>query len=384
MRTSVEVTRITSDNSDAVAAFYRKVWANSATGEGVRRARAEAARLNPTTPGADVPAVAYLRDGEVVGHLGTIPAKFWNGAVETTAHWLKGFMVLPQHQNGPVGYAVLQEMLRHVDVVGSMVVAPPARRLLQAVGFVDCGVIPNYVCLLRPARIAKSIDIANLGFGLPRWLCRSARALQQTGVLSVGGSLAGQVLSAHRTLFSSPTRFFTEERGELPAQSAIDDLWTRARPAIRAGAVRDGALMRWRYEARSRAPYEAVVVRERAGRRRLAAVAVVRRCGDSPDERLPGIRVATVADILFAPDQTDAGLAALTGAERIALSMGADALLCSSAHPAITSVLRRRAYLRLPGNVHLMIRDKHKNAGLPLTAETWWLTRGDGSADEAF
>jgi hypothetical protein len=110
----------------------------------------------------------------------------------------------------------------------------------------------------------------------------------------------------------------------------------------------------------------------------------VRRWTETPDPRLHGIKVATLADILFRADEPAAGLAALAGAERLARRMGADALLCSAAHPVLTSVLRHRAYLRLPANVHLMIRDPKRTAGLPLRVEEWWLTRGDANSDDAF
>jgi hypothetical protein len=130
--------------------------------------------------------------------------------------------------------------------------------------------------------------------------------------------------------------------------------------------------------------YQAVAVYERASERKLVAIAVVRSCSDTPDQRLGGIRVATLADILFSADEPAAGLAALAGAERLAHRMGADAILCSSAHPVITAVLRRRAYLRIPGNVHLMLRDPTGALGLPLAVDAWWLMRGDAHADGAF
>lgn len=384
MKPSVEVTRISGDNSDAVAGFFRKVWAQNATGERVRRARAEAARLNPATPGADVPAVAYLRDGEVIGHLGTIPVKFWNGRVETPAHWLKGFMVLPEHQNGPVGFAVLKELLRHVGASGTMVVALPARRLFQAVGFVDCGVIPNHISLLRPGRVARSIDIADLGLGLPSWLHRCVRTAQKAGLAWAAGAAAGVALRAWRVLLPSSMQFSTDISGQLPSRRLLDDLWTRARPTIIAGAVRDGSFLSWRYHTRPGDPYEAVAVHETTGTKRLVAIALVRRWGETSDRRLRGIRVAILADILFRADELEAGVAALAGAERIARRMGADAILCSTAHPAITSALRRQAYLRLPGNVHLMFRDPSRTVGLPLEVDAWWLMRGDASSDDAF
>ena len=384
MKPSVEVTRINADISDAVAGFFRKVWTPNATGESLRRARADAARTNPAAPGVDVPAVVYVRDGVVIGHLGTIPVKFWNGRAETAGHWLKGFMVLPEYQNGSVGFSVLRELLTHVDVSGSMVVALPARRLFQAVGFVDCGVIPNYVSLLRGGRVAKSIDIASLGLGLPRWLHRCARAAQRAGLAWAAGAMAGMGSRAWRALRGSSAALSTDLSGGLPPRSALDDLWGRVRPNILAGAVRDGSFLAWRYDARAGAVYEAVAVYERAGEQRLAAIAVVRRFGDTLDPRLRGIRLAILADIVFRTDEPAAGLAALAGAERVAHRMGADAILCSAAHPAITSVLRRRAYVRLPGNVHLMLRDPAGTTGLPLAVDAWWLMRGDASSDDAF
>jgi GNAT superfamily N-acetyltransferase len=380
----VEVTRITDDISDAVAGFFRKVWTDGATGERVRRARVDAARSNPAVPGADVPAVVYLRDGDVIGHLGTIPVKFWNARIETAGHWLKGFMVLPEHQNGPVGFAVLREMLKHVQVSGAIVVGLPARRLFQAVGFVDCGVVPNYVSLLRAGHVAKSIDIANLGLGLPSWLHRCARAAQKGGLAWVAGEIAGVGFRARRALHMSSIRFSMDLSGGLPPKRDLDELWTRARPTIRAGAVRDGAFLTWRYDARAGGVYEAVAIHERGNKGRLVAIAVVRRWSITPDQRLRGIRLATLADILFRADEPAAGLAAMAGVERIAHRMGADAILCSAAHPALTSLLRRRAYLRLPGNVHLMVRDPSETAGLPLEIDAWWLTRGDASSDATF
>jgi hypothetical protein len=148
--------------------------------------------------------------------------------------------------------------------------------------------------------------------------------------------------------------------------------------------VRNGSFLSWRYDAPAGTAYEAVAVRERTGEKRLVAIAVVRRWRDNSDQRLRGIRLATLSDILFRADEPLAGLAALAGAERMARRMGADAILCSAAHPALTSALRRRAYLRAPGNVHLMLRDPTQAAALPQQVDSWWVTRGDASSDDVF
>jgi len=116
----------------------------------------------------------------------------------------------------------------------------------------------------------------------------------------------------------------------------------------------------------------------------LAGVAVVRRPREEGDPRLSGIKVATLSDMLFLPENRDVALALLAAAERTAHSMGADALLCTASHPAITTLLSRRAYVKLPGNVHFLVRDVKDVHALPKSLTDWFLTRGDANSDEVF
>jgi hypothetical protein len=43
-----------------------------------------------------------------------------------------------------------------------------------------------------------------------------------------------------------------------------------------------------------------------------------------------------------------------------------------------------QAYVPLPGNLHFLARDPQGGYGLPNALGEWWLTRGDGEADEVF
>jgi hypothetical protein len=380
----VQVVRVTPDLATALAPFFREAWGDVRSADQIRADMLRAAAENPSVPGADLPATAFINDGSVIGYIGTIPATFWNGSVAVQGHWLKGFMVLEAFRSGPVGFAVLKELLKHVGVSGIITVAPPARRLFGAVGYKDCGTLPNYLTPLRSACIARSLDIAALGLGIPSWLDWSARLAQRIGLAGLAGSFAGVGLSALRATRGSARGLLIDTGGTLPADAELDVLWNDARSSFVSGAVRDGAFLPWRYSPRPAATYEAATVREGTPPNRVVAVAIVRRPAESPDPRLRGIKVASLSDILFRADAIKAGLAAVAGAERIARRMGADALLCTASHPAIQEVLRRRSFLRLPGNVHLMIRDPKSAAGLALDAESWWVTRGDASSDEVF
>jgi hypothetical protein len=112
---------------------------------------------------------------------------------------------------------------------------------------------------------------------------------------------------------------------------------------------------------------------------------VLRRPSEDGDPRLRGVRVATLADLLFRPSDPAAGLAVLGAAERLAREQGADAILCSAPHATLGRLLRRQGYLPLPGNVHFFVRDvTGEPPALAARLEEWWLTRGDGESDEAF
>jgi hypothetical protein len=383
-RPDIQVVTVTPEMAEPLAIFFRQAWGDSRTPAEVKAGMERYAAENPSIPGAHPPATAYFLNGAVIGYIGTIPVNFWNGKTETRGHWLKGFMVLEAYRSGPVGFSVLKELLKLISVSGIITVAPPARRLFTAVGYKDCGILPNHIAPLRPGRIARVLDIAGLGLGLPSWLDRTARTAQRVGLAALGGGVVGLGLSTWRVARGRSSGMSIDLSGVLPPKADLDALWENARSSFAAAAVRDGSFLPWRYSPAPSSTYEAVTVRDAKDANRLAAVAIVRRPNESSDPRLKGVKVASLSDILFQASEQSAGLAALAGAERIARRMGADALLCTASHPAIENVLKRRAYIKLPGNVHLMIRDPGKKAELSADATEWWVTRGDASSDEVF
>lgn len=380
--TAVSVVRVTDEIADALAIFLRDAWDFAGNGDDVRRGRAQAARDNPLGAGLDVPATAFLQDGRVIGYLTTIPVSFWNGATESAGHWLKGFMVLPEFRNGPVGFNVLKEMLRHISTSGIMTVAPEARRLFTAVGYRDCGVLPNYISLLRPGRVSRQLDIAALGMKVSPALLQMIRVAQRTGVASVGGAAVGIAFWAKRALNRFPRSYRLDVSGTLPTKDDLDGLWQRSRATLTSSAVRDGKWLAWRYKPAVGSTYESASVRDGEGR--LVAVTIVRRPKDVSDSRLRGIRMATLSDALFPADDPVAGSAALAAAEQIARRMDADAIVCSTSHPTLISLLAGRAYVRFSGNVHLMIRDPKNALALAPDAKHWWVMRGDANSDDTF
>lgn len=377
----IRATLATDEHAAAIAAFYRASWSRDATAESVLANRRQAAAENVAEPGEPPPTALVLDGGRVIGYCGSIPLRLWDGAAERPAYWTKGLMVLPEFRKGPIGFLVCRELAALLPRAVGLVVAPAARRLFTATGFTDLGAIGNFVRLLRPAAVARQLDVGELGLDLPRWLVAAVRVAQRTGLAALAGAGAGVVMDLAAATMRRPARGLTTSWSvDAPSEGELDAVWRSARGALQASAVRDGRYLRSRFAAEE-GRYVFCTVRKGM---RLAGVAVVRRPSASSDPRLRNVRVATLSDIVFPPEWTDVGLALLGCVSQTARAAGADAILCSTSHPALARLLRRQAYVPLPGNVHVLLHDRSGATSWPQDLAAWWLARGDGEADEVF
>ncbi len=388
----IQVMLATEEHAAAIAAFYRQVWNPHATAELFVSTRRQAAADNVAAPGEPPPIAIVLEGDRVIGYCGSVPQRLWDGVAERPAYWVKGLMVLPQYRRGPIGYLVWQQMAAQLTRATMTIVTPAAQRLFRASGYTDLGAMTNFVRLLRPGHLAQRLDVAGLGLGLPRWIAVGARLAQRTGLAGVAGACVGVVADLTATATRrAGARFAMDCTIEPPSRDELDELWREARGSIGASPVRDGLYLRWRFGADGTAPglgpegeenrYLFITARED---RRLAGIAVLLQPREHSDPRLGGACVATISDIVFPANGTAVGLALLAAAERAARARQADAILCSATHRALTRLLRRQSYLPLPGNVHFYHRDATGVTRWPLDLGSWWLTRGDGGADEVF
>jgi len=333
---------------------------------------------NVAEPGEPPPTALVLDGTRVIGYCGSIPLRLWDGAVERPAYWTKGLMVLPEFRNGPIGFHVCKQLAAHLPRALGLVVAPAARRLFTAVGYSDLGAIGNFVRLLRPAAVARQLDVGALGLALPRWLTAAVRVAQRIGIAGLAGAGAGVAMDLAAAAMRRTARGLTTSWSVgAPSAAELDAVWRSARGGLKASPVRDGRYLRPRFAA----SYVFCSARDAA---QLLGVAVVRRPSASSDPRLRNIRVATLSDIVFPLERRDVGLALLAAVAEAARAAGADAILCSTSHPALARLLRRQAYVPLPGNVHVLLHDRTNATRWPRDLSAWWLARGDGEADEVF
>src|SRR5439155_18094383 len=158
----IEVMLATDEHAGLIATFYREAWGQATTAESVLSARRQAAAENVVAPGEAPPTAIVLEGSRVIGYCGSIPQRLWDGVAEHPAYWVKGLMVLPEYRGGPIGFLVVKELAKQLPRATILVVAPAARRLFSALGWTDLGAVANFVRLLRPARAARRLDVAEL------------------------------------------------------------------------------------------------------------------------------------------------------------------------------------------------------------------------------
>lgn len=373
----LDIVVATDMHAAALAEFYSAVWNGSGSVEDVLMARAAAAEGNLIEPGQAPPTFLAVQDGRVLGHVGSTPIRIWDGHLTLPAYWIRDLMVLPEYRNGPLGFALLRQMADHLERSAVLTIVPASRRLFGALGYEDLGAVRHLVRPLRLGRLLAGLDVERLDLDGPfRWMRPALRIGQKTGLArlagGVGGALFRAVASASRV---SAMGFHT--RPEWPADLGVqlDHLWEMARPFIGMSVVRDGAYLLQRYGTPgATGDFDWVGIWSQDV---LTGVAIMRRLADEDPARLPGIRLATVEDMVVVHRRSC--LALLHAVERRARSQGADAVVARMSSARLGLPMSLQGYVRLTGDVHFFIRDVSRTEPrLRGPLSDWWLTHGDG------
>lgn len=381
----IQVVRAGDEHAVMLATFFREVWGSTANPDDVLAARRREAQSNAIEPGITPPSV-IAHDGErILAYVGSLPMLVWTPRGELHAYWAKGWMVLPEQRNGPLGAAVMKELLRCHPRSAALIGAPIALRLLQALGFRDGGGLSNHILILDGWRVAQRVDL-DLVDSVPATVRRLVRALRSVGLAGPLGAVAALALRAQRATgwITETGRSLTRFAGS-PSAEEIDALWIRARSSLGCVVARDGRSWRGRYgpdnEGNPR-PYSLTCVRRRGV---LVGVAAVRQPQQQTDPRLKGLRVAVISDALFDAADHVVAKALVRSAVDLARRSGADAVLCSTSAPAAVRALGAFIFVPLGANLRFVWRGNSSDAPpVPPEAQYWWLFRGDGESDSVF
>jgi hypothetical protein len=288
-------------------------------------------------------------------------------------------MVLPEFRNGPVGFYVLKELVSALGCQFSLAGAGPAIRLFTALGFTDLGLIPNYVKLLRPGQVVARLNPSLLGSSsLPAAATRLLALAHRLRVSRLAGGLL-RIPIALAALRGAGFRGGLVDQTKPLNPDEAQLLWEKVRSTFPAAAARDRLFVGELIQAGGER-YRSLVLRDKG---EMLAYALLRTPSEEPDPRLAGIQLCTVSDLVYPLDSPAVGLRMLAECERAARTLGAHALLCSSTSPVLGDCLRRRAFLRMNGNIHFLARCALQPEP-PKSLDGWWLLRGDSQADANF
>jgi hypothetical protein len=373
-------------DADSIAEFFRASgWDPRATRDTTLEMLRGAAAANPFEPGKAPPTVGVFIGSLLVAYLTSIPTRFWNGREYAAAHWLKGFWVLEEYRNGPVGFLLLKEMLKNVGIVASLPAALVTRQLSAALGMRDLGAVRDYVEPLRPARILRKLDFGQLEHlsGLPAVVSLAARVARIPPIGDLLGALITLTLATLRLPGAWSARGLRTELAErLPDEAPLDSLWARAQRTLTSSATRSGAYLRWRYGGSGGVHGHGHYCFAFAWRAaELVGLAVLAHPQRTDDARIRGLGIGSVVDLVLDPDCPGALHGVLAGARRWAKDANYDALLLTASRRALRRPLLRAGFIPTPGNIHLLLRDPGARHGLSTDLDAWMVTRGDAWSD---
>src|SRR5882757_349874 len=87
---------------EAFDRFCRAIWPNSRSRASSSAARFDGGQEGQAASTLDPPTFVFVKGDDIVGHVTTIPVQLSSFAKTVAAHWIVGFMVLPEHRNGQI------------------------------------------------------------------------------------------------------------------------------------------------------------------------------------------------------------------------------------------------------------------------------------------
>jgi hypothetical protein len=365
--------------------FRRVIWPTSRNRASSTAVRPDGRQAEQAGPAQDPPTFVFLKGEDIVGHVTTIPVQLASFGKTVAAHWIVGFMVLPEHRNGLVGPLLIKEANRALDCALSLHVEPPVLRILTGLKWVHVGILPQYLRVLSARHVSRNIRLSAIrALALPADASNPA-ALGRFAELSMrvlGGLVlaVGQALWVGLTIVIRPGTLPVTVREEREFDDSYDKLWQAVSGQFGACVVRDQKFLRLRF-AGDPERYRVLGCRQE---NRLLGYCIVKTKQFSNDSRMGNMKVVTVVDCLFDPRAPAVFQALLNSVLKICAAESVHAVLCTASHAAVRRLLRANGFFAIPGNLNFACHNRTSVPVHDIPLESWHLMRGDSDADQNF
>lgn len=370
---------------EAFNRFCDVVWPNSRN-----RASSSAVQFNGDREGQtgstqDPPTFVFVKGDDIVGHVTTIPVQLTSFAKTVAAHWVVGFMVLPEHRNGLVGPLLIKEVNRSLDCALSLHVEPPVLRILTGLKWVHKGVLPQYLRILNAQGVSRNLQLSGIK-ALASHTGDTAAAVpfrfveSFIRVLGGWGLAVGQTIWVGLTVVARPGSVPVEVREEQGFDDSYDQLWQAVSGRFGACLARDQKYLQGRF-ARHPGRYRVFCCRRE---NRLLGYCIVKTKQFSNDPRMGNMKLGTIVDCLFDPSAPAAFQTLLNFVLKMCARDGVHAVLCTASHASVRQLLRANGFLAIPGNLNFAYHNRTNAPLHDIPLEAWHLMRGDSDADQNF
>lgn len=384
-REVAKVSRYDRSMAKAFERFRQVIWPSSRTRASFPAGRPDEGRQGQADSAQDSPTFVFVKGEDIVGHVTTIPVQLSSYAKTVEAHWIVGFMVLPEHRNGLVGPLLIKEVNRSLDCALSLFVEPPVLRILRGLKWTHQGMLPQYLRILDAPGVSRNLQVSRLkaltiqtadtSVAVPLRLVESLLRM-----LGGWGLAVGQAVWVGLTIVARPRFLTVEAREEQGFDDSYNQLWLAVGGRFGACIARDQKYLQRRF-GRNPDRYRVLGCRQE---NRLLGYCIVKTKQFSNDPRMGNMKVGTIVDCLFDPDAPAVLQPLLDCVVKVCAREGVHAVLCTASHAAVRRLLRANGFLAIPGNLNVAY---HNRANVPLQdipLEAWHLMRGDSDADQNF
>jgi len=320
--------------------------------------------------------VLFLKGREVIGHVATNPVRLAVAGGLHDASWAVGLVVVPEHRNGPVAPLLVKKLNEAVAIGLTLHVEDAALRVFKGVGWHHLGVIPQYVRLLDARTFVRTFARRGGRFLTGRkaraWslLSRAAGPIAALVAAAYAGHAAAGALRRRHVAGVS----VAEEPG---FDSSYTDLAERVKGKLGVWVFRDERHLAARYGRRMSA-YRLLACRRQG---RLLGYAIVKIRQFAGDERMGDIRMGTLVDCVFDPDEPAVLDALLGSAVGLCRREKVGVIFCAASLRALGRRLRRHGFVAIPGTLNAAFHDRTGRLADNPPLESWHLMRGDSDAD---
>lgn len=363
--------------------FCGTVWPGSSEEGNREPGHSPSDRAGAGHGGGNAPTFLFLKNEKAIGHVATLPIRLSVQGRIVPAHWIVGFMVLPEYRNGLVGPLLIKEVNRVLDCALSLHVEDSVLRILTGLQWVHKGVLPQYLLVLNAGEVTKNL-IPLVRNRLER---RSrgvfARALTDNGIVRwlAAGCLA--LTQQMWSLFASAGKP-RESRLEIVEERGFDEtysaFWQTVSSRFHAAIVRDQEALQLKYGRRPDR-YRLLACRCQG---KLLGYCILRIKQFSKDLRMNDMKVGTIVDCLYDPDSPAVLQALITDAMARFRQAGVHAVFCTASLQAIRRVLLTNGFFKISGNLNFAYHARHAQVSADIPLEAWHLMRGDSDADQNF